>query len=221
LSSIKQLLARLSVVVFGLGAAGEAAAEALTDIDQATLAETMSTPELNGWSRADRARLLGIFAADGRAAVRIEVARQVAELPSPVPGAAMRILSRLAADESDEVADAAGRAFAMVVDRAPAMRGASLVTKWALSPRDGQRRAVAAALERTIVPALADTVLEHLAADPSPPVRRTVARTAWARRAAAPALYDPILVRLSDDADSATREIARAALGRDDLVWGA
>jgi hypothetical protein len=216
--SIKQLLARLSVVVFGLGAAGEAAAADLATLDQATLAETLAAPELGGWSRADRARLLGIFATDTRPAVRVEVARRVAELPAPVPGAAMRILTRLAADESDEVADAVARALATVIDRAPAMRGASLLTKWALSPRDGQRRAAAAALERTIVPAIADTVLDHLAVDPSPAVRRAVARTAWARRAAAPALYDPILARLSEDPDRATRDVARTALGRDDLI---
>ena len=214
MAPIKQLLARLSVAVFGLSAATAMSPDANATIDQATLIETLAAPEVVSWGRADRARLLRMFAADPRPAVRAEVARHVAELPPPVPGAAIRLLAGLSGDASVEVADAVACALAVVVDREPGVRGASLTTKWALSSRAGQRRAIAAALERPVAVAIAESVLAHLASDPCAEVRRAVARAAWARRAGAAALYEPILERLSGDPDATTRETAQIALGR-------
>lgn len=107
-----------------------------------------------------------------------------------------------------------GRMLARTLSQMRPLARIQVVTRLALSSRPAERLALADALARTGIDVLgAHSIIEHLARDPMPQVRRAAARAAWARFSLDPARLVAVLDRLAHDPDKEVRDLARLAGG--------
>jgi hypothetical protein len=95
-----------------------------------------------------------------------------------------------------------GRSLALSLSGLPALEATHVATAWAVSSERVRRVAVAEALEWTFPLACDAVILDRLASDPDPRIRRACARSAWSRRMLG------LLDRLTTDADPEVRAIA-------------
>jgi hypothetical protein len=103
----------------------------------------------------------------------------------------------------------AGHSLAYELTELSPLAATHTACELALSTDREQRLAVASALTWTFHLVGDDLVIDHLASDPDPRIRRAAARAAWARRAIG---GDPgVLARLADDPDPLVREVAALA----------
>lgn len=108
-----------------------------------------------------------------------------------------------------------GRLLARALSRMRPLVRVQMTTSLALSTRRDQKLALAEALTRTDVEVLgAHSVIEHLARDSAPQVRRAAARAAWARVALDPTRLMGVIDRLARDPDPEVRDLARLAGGQ-------
>jgi hypothetical protein len=112
------------------------------------------------------------------------------------------------AEHGDAGADGGHRLAYELTELSP-LAATHTACELALSADREQRLAVASALAWTFHLVGDDLVIDHLASDPDPRIRRAAARAAWARRAIG---GDPgVLARLADDPDPFVREVAALA----------
>jgi HEAT repeat protein len=166
----------------------------------------------------ERRRVLDLLSHDPRASVRARVAEVVVNLWPEPRVEAQEVLRRLTRDESEEVRSAAGRAFRTLVEKVAPIARLELVCRWAVSESLEERVAAAEALRSSVPVFASDLVLEQLALDPEPAVRRA-AVSAMARRFHENRdLYRRVARSLTEDEDHDVRSRAHAVLAEDVAV---
>jgi hypothetical protein len=109
--------------------------------------------------------------------------------------------------------EAGGQPLAAFLAALPGIAATHVACEWALSPVRERRLALATSLEFAFRLVGDDVMIDHLARDDDPAIRRAAARAAWARRASGGDAG--VLGRLVDDPDPSVREVAElAAVGR-------
>ncbi|MFC1641827.1 hypothetical protein ACFL5O_03935 [Myxococcota bacterium] len=151
------------------------------------------------WEDEGRTRLLSVLAADPREPVRWAVADAIGgggEWDSEL----LDILQKLAADSAACVRNAAAAALPILLESATILRRLEVIAAWAVSAETGLRVAASRALASTLTIPAADLVLELLASDRNPEVRRGALMAVRERfslfsdvacRISEPCLYDP------------------------------
>jgi hypothetical protein len=116
------------------------------------------------------------------------------------------------APEDAFTGEAGGRPLAAFLAALPPLSAMHVACEWALSPVVERRLALATSLELAFRLGGDDVMIDHLATDPDPAIRRAAARAAWTRRTTG---GDPgVLARLVDDPDPSVREVATLAAVR-------
>jgi soluble cytochrome b562 len=153
--------------------------------------------------------LLPLLARDVRARVRQRVAERTATLVSASVEEAERLVQKFSRDPSPEVRATAARGLVRVLASAPPLQRLELVSRWALSPRVGERLTIARALQNPVAVFVSDLALEELSNDDAPEVRAVAARAMAHRFAEAPDAYGRALTRLADDPEARVQRTAR------------
>jgi hypothetical protein len=163
----------------------------------------------------ERRRLLDLLSHDPRASVRARLAEVVVALWPEPRVEAQEVVRKLSHDDSVDVRAAAGVALRSLIASVPPIARLELVCRWAVAEASPERVAAAAAL-RSHTPVFAsDLVLEQLALDREPAVRRAALEAISARFHENPELYRRLVRELSRDEDHGVQARALSALQED------
>ncbi|MGD8859841.1 MAG: hypothetical protein PVI30_07505 [Myxococcales bacterium] len=162
----------------------------------------------------ERCQVLWLLARDARSQVRARVALRADVLWRFSASETEALIALLARDEVDAVRHAAVASLQGVMRRATPHERLELVARWAQSPSEHERAALAAALRAPVPLLIADLAIEQLAADQSDLVRELALQAAVARHSEDPDTYTRVVTRMTDDPRVSLRAAARRALER-------
>ncbi len=163
----------------------------------------------------ERRRLLDLLSHDPRVSVRARLAEVAVSLWPEPRVEAQEVLRKLSQDEAPEVRAAAGVALRSLLSSVPPIARLELVCRWAVAEASQERVAAAAALRSQVPVFASDLVLEQLALDREPLVRRAALEAITARFHENPELYRRLVRDLSRDDDHTVQARALSALQED------
>jgi HEAT repeat protein len=177
----QKLLCHLAALALAAGSASAAAAADLDQIPRGMLEDLLDDLEGDDWQERDLVRLVDLLLGDQRPEVRLHAAQLLGKPPGTRSPRREALLRRACADPNPEVRRTACSALGTWLrglcpfQQVDVLLG--LGTDGSATLREAAARVVGAGLDAP----LADTVLEQLARDPEPSVRRA-ARRAQRRR---------------------------------------
>jgi hypothetical protein len=160
----------------------------------------------------ERRRVLELLSHDPRATVRARLAEVVVRLWPEPRVESQEVLRKLAHDESATVRSAAGRALRSLIESVAPIARLELVCRWAVAEASAERVAAADALRSSVPVFASDLVLEQLALDAEPTVRRAALEAIARRFHENRDLYGRLVGDLSRDDDPGVQLRAQAAL---------
>ncbi len=207
-----KLLTYLAGAALAMSSGPAAATTALAEIPTPVIDDLLDDVEQEGWGAADLTDLANLLAEDPRKVIRRRVAELLASSHADLSASELEfVMRKLARDRDPMVRCSLARSVATWLEALGGFERADLVLDWATSVEPLVRQTVAEAMSYGIDVLAADLIVEQLARDPTPSVRREAARAAAHCYADNPELYGPLLQCLLDDPSGQVRRVARLA----------